>query len=380
MTLSGRWYRSTGRRFWILVLAMSLLGAMLPAWAAKPAPKPAPSCSGKLGQPMLAFFWNYQAYVGNADGTCALALAPVALQYTPPAFAYTGTRYRVVWIADNRDEVKRIAQLRFVIKMVEFTMSNGNIVESRPLAVKELWRDPVTTSESSLSSLSIDSSGGRVIFTRRYAGATELKRIDLASCTPGCAAPTTVWTPEVDTTAFAAEFGRAGDRRIYAAQTFADGVSRMIFIEEAVDGTWQGPRVIASNASGRYAGIYRFGSPSVTRFDWDEAGEPADLLGLLWTASGGGTGGYFDVVRLGPNCTIGGTGACIDNGDATVEVAGISAGWLPRSAEWTPAGNLLRVIDPVDDIYGNNHIETVDPKTENALDLGYGGFPAGLKQ
>jgi len=368
---------------WILSLfatvGLYLLALTPSVWAAKPVPKPAPTCSGSLGQPALAFPWDYQIYVGNAAGTCALALAPMA-QNNPPGFATNGSRYRIVWSADTRDEAKRIAQFRYTVKMVEFTLSNGSIVEPRPLAVKELWRDSVTTSQSSVGAVAINTAGDQVIFTRTYGGVVELKSIDLTSCTPACAAATTIWIPEAGTTAFGADFGRAGDARIYASQTFASGLSRMVFIEK--DGaTWQGPREIARNDSGHYMGVYRFGPPSLTLRDWDGDGNSDDLIALVRGYSNDPSDGAFDVLRLEPSCTLTGSGACVDTGDATVEASDIWAGWLPYSAEWTPAGNLLRTIDPVDSSYGNNHIETVDPKTQEVLvDHGYGQSPAGLEQ
>lgn len=378
---SGGVVRGGGR--WVLsLIATVVLGLALSTatvQAAKPAPRPVPTCTASLGQPTLAFAWNYTLYAGNADGTCALPLAPMAQNVTS-GFATDGSRYRVVWAADNRDEVKR--NLRYTVKMVEFTVSNGSIIEPRPLPVKELWRDPLTASQSTVFSAAINTSADRVIFMRTSAGVVELMSIDLSTCTPGCAPATTLWIPEAGTIAFGADFGPAGDSRIYASQTFASGLSRMVFIEQ-VGAAWQGPREIARNDSGYYTGVYRFGTPALVHRDWDGDGVAEDLIALVYSIRNdtSASDGYFDVLRLSHGCTLTGSGACVDTGDAMVEASGIWSGWLPHSAEWTPAGNLLRIVDPVDSIYGNNHIQTVDPKTEDVLvDHGYGNLPAGLEQ
>lgn len=360
----------------LLVLFLADLLAS-PALAAKPTPPPAPTCaSGLLGTPTFAFLWSYQLYVGNADGSCSVALASVAQQY-PLAFAFDGTTYRVFWTADTRDEVKLISRMRWTIKMVEFTIAGGNISQGRPLPVRELWRDAVTTSQSSVGGLGVNSSASRLVFTRTYAGVTELKHIDLTSCTPTCAAPTTLLTPIYNP--ISTQFGRSGDDRLYYTQKSTDGTWWEIGLFENVSSALTGPIAIVDSNDPRYVGT-RTGAARASRF-FRGSFSPDDLVAF---ASVSGAAAIMDVIQLGPGCAQGlGLGlSCLASGHASIVAQDFPLDPLASSGpEWTPSGYLLRQIQGPS---GTKRIETVDPLLPLPgavlVDHGIGFLPAGLKQ
>jgi hypothetical protein len=370
----GGWRRSRAQLGLAGFLLLATLSLPFAASAAKPAPKPAPTCSsGVLGTPAFAFLWSFQLYVGNADGSCAVALASVAQQY-PVAFAFDGTKYRVAWMADTRDEVKLISRMRWTIKMVEFTMSNGNIRESRPLQVRELWRDSVTTSDSTLSSPGIDSNARRLVFTRTYAGVTEVKQLDLTSCTPTCAPPTVLLAPIYNP--IGVQFGRAGNDRLYYLQKTTNGMWWELGFFENSSGALSGPIVIVDSTHPRYIGTRAGGERVGGLFRGNFS--PDDLVAFAWV-SVSGADVSMDVIQVGAGCVAGLPSSCLASGNASLIAQDVPEGPYASSAEWTSSGYLLREVQAPD---GTKRIETIDPVSPPVVlvDHGIGGLPAGLKQ
>jgi hypothetical protein len=370
-------------RFGVLIVcvtaAFSVLVLAPSASAAKPAPPPpTPTCNAPGSMvPSIAFAYSYKLYVGNADGTCAIQLAAVA-QYYHLAFTFNGSKYRLFWVADTRDEVKLIRRQQWTVKMVEFTVGpTGGINEQLPLPVRELYRDAVTTSESTLSSVSANKAGDQIIFARTQGATTEIKRIDFLACNPGCPAPATIITPN---SSLALEFSRAGDNRIYVKQTLTGGGQVVAFYEDVAGSGWLGPRVVASTSDAVYSdrGVVYFGGVRMAHQDWDSDLVKDDLLAVPWTTQGTDTALRIDVLKIDPGCTVYGAGSCLSDGTASVVSP---APGLNAYVHWYDIGWEDDALLRVDDTSGTPVIESFNPHDGSALvSHGPGVYPAGLKQ
>ena len=277
-------------------------------------------------------------------------------------------------MADTRDEVKLISRQRWTIKSVEFTVVSGNISESRPLPVRELWRDDVTTSQSDLWSIGVNTNESRLAFTRTYAGVAELKNLDLSSCKPTCASPTTLLAPISDL--FGAQFGRAGDDRLYYWHRAADYSWWQIGFYENAGGPLSGPVVVVDSSHPRYQGT-RAGGPRISGVF---RGTPSsdDMMAFGWVRVLG-TDSMTDVIQVGAGCVPGLPTSCLASGAATIVAQDVPQSPGSSTAEWTPSGFLHRLIQPGDGTY---RILTADPlfPSQVLFDHGVGNLPAGLKQ
>jgi hypothetical protein len=358
----------------IAALCSALLVALgaSSAYAAKPAPPPpTPTCAPGAATliPSIAFAYSFKLYTGNAAGTCAVQLATLAQQY-PMAFTFDGAKYRVFWLADNRDVVKLISRMRWTIKMVEFTVGPlGGIVESLPLQVHEPFRDSVNTTESTLGSIGATKDGKQIIFTRKFGGTTEIWRIDLASgCRDACVPVEPIAVPGVSSVVAQFGSGIAGDKRIYLKEDLASGEQVLAFMERDASGSWLGPRVVASTFEYPYIGA-RFGGMRIGALvDFDE------FIAIPWTPPPFSSL-LVDVLKTMPTCTVlGGPLSCLSQAQASVFASELPAYQWYYGIDWKPDGSLLRVND-------SHVIESFGPSSATTIiDHGPGIYPTGLKQ
>jgi hypothetical protein len=348
-----------------IVLAL-VFGLQAIAVAGKPVPPPPPPptptvCGGDF--PAYAFkrdvfngkkgaLSQRDLYLANGDGSCAIKVYSAAAG--PGSFPYNfsyrqdGSHGRIVWRENH------------IIRMVDFHVAAGAVVESLPLASSIIYEHPVSTSVG-VNNVVLSKDFNTVYFAFEEPAPglrnwlDSLNKIDLSACSSYC--PSTRFYSFLN-------WGVGGlsldGNRIYMSIHDRVSDTYLVSFVENNAGEWSPLKHVLTEQD--YSSDFRLGIGTDTgNWDYDNDSAAENVLAVS-TANNAQT--IYDIQILDvTHCAAGGTLSCLAEGTAIVVKSGI-AGVRPSFR-----GEQL-IYDGL-----NGNVLSLDLNAANPAVLGSGLFP-----